>query len=68
MASGMIDVGWTFSEVMESVGKEYFECVHTHKNRYAYWEVYQYKKYTPSYVTFRNNVVVGISDYMSTDY
>lgn len=68
MASGMIDVGWTFSEVMESVGKEYFECVHTHKNRYAYWEVYQYKKYTPSYVTFRNDVVVGISDYMSTDF
>ena len=68
MAGGKIDVGWTFSEVLESVGKEYFERLHTHKNQYAYWEVYQYGKYSPSYVTFRNDIVVGISDYMSTDF
>lgn len=68
MAGGKINVGWTFSEVLESVGKKYFECVYSHKNRYDYWEVYQYRKYSPSYVTFRNNVVVSIDDYMSTDF
>ena len=68
MARGWIRVGWSFREVKESIGKEYFECVYSHETKYAYWEVYQFRKYSPSYVTFRNDVVVSIDDYMNTDF
>lgn len=68
MARGWFRVGWTFREVKEAIGKEYFECVYTHEDKYAYWAVYKHSEYTPSYVTFRNDVVISIDDYMNTDF
>ena len=68
MARGWFRVGWTFREVKEAIGKEYFSCVYTHENKYDYWEVYKYNEYAPSYVTFKNSVVVSIDDYMNTDF
>lgn len=66
MARRIYEVGWTYDEFCEAKNPIVkFECVHTYESRYAYYEVYNYGG---SYITFKNSVIVGISDYMDSDF
>ena len=62
MVCRRFEIGWGYDEVRESLGKEYFECVHTFENKLGYYERYQYRKYEPTYLTFKNGTLVSISD------
>lgn len=69
MARHIYDVGWTYEEFCEAKNPIVkLECVYTHENRYAYYEVYKYGDYSPTYITFKNNVIVSIDDYMNSDF
>jgi hypothetical protein len=66
MARRIYDIGWTYNEFCEAKNPIVkFECVHTYENRYAYYEVYNYGG---TYITFKNSVIVSISDYMGSDF
>ena len=66
MARRIYEVGWTYNEFLEAKNPIVkFECVHTYENKYAYYEVYNYGG---TYITFKNSVIVSISDYMDSDY
>lgn len=66
MARRIYDIGWTYNEFCEAKNPIVkFECVHTYEDRYAYYEVYNYGG---TYITFKNSVIVSISDYMGSDF
>ena len=66
MARRIYDVGWTYKEFLESKNPIVkFECVHTYENKYAYYEIYNYGG---TYLTFKNSVLVSISDYPNSDF
>jgi hypothetical protein len=66
MARRIYEVGWTYDEFCEAKNPIVkFECVHTYENRHAYYEVYDYGG---TYITFKNSVIVSISDYPSSNF
>lgn len=66
MARHIYDIGWTYNEFCEAKNPIVkFECIHTYENKYAYYEVYNYGG---TYITFKNSVIVSISDYMGSDF
>lgn len=62
MARKNYSIGWSYDEVRESIGNEYFECVHTYENRLGYYERYQLRRYEPSFLTFKNGILISISN------
>ena len=62
MANKQFRIGWTYEEVKEAIGDEYFELLNTYENKYSYYEYYQYRKYYPKYVLFENGKVASIND------
>ena len=70
MARRIYDIGWTYDEFCEAKNPIVkFECVYTHENRYAYYEVYRYGgDSSPTYITFKNSVIISIDDYMNYDF
>ena len=62
MMKGAYEIGWTVEEVREAVGPYYFECIHTYKDKYAYYEQFQHGKYDPSLLLFKNGKLVSITN------
>lgn len=62
MARKLYEIGWSYEEVKESIGNDYFVCVHTYENQLGYYERYQHRKYEPTFLTFRNGTLISISD------
>ena len=66
MARRIYEVGWTYKEFCEARNPIVkFECIHTYETRYAYYEVYDYGG---TYITFKNSVIVSISDYPGSNF
>ena len=66
MARRIYEVGWSYDEFCEAKNPIVkFECVHTYENRYAYYEVFDYGG---TYITFKNSVIVSISDYPNSNF
>lgn len=64
MARQLYEVGWTFEEFCEAKSPNIkCECIYTHQDGFGYYEVYKYGHTSHKYITFRNSVIISISDY-----
>lgn len=64
MARQLYEIGWTYDEFCEAKKPNFkFECVYTYKDGYGYYEIYKYGYSSSKYITFKNSVIISISDY-----